>query len=110
VEGIVEMNKQTSDMGEQAADYLKDARASAVDAVADVADRADQAATRLGNVAVNFADKAKARLDNAADYVREFDVDAMVDDVKRYAKSNPVPMLLGALAVGFLAGRMLRRD
>jgi len=37
-------------------------------------------------------------------------VDAMVDDVKRYAKSNPVPVLLGALAVGFLVGRMLRRD
>jgi len=104
------MNKQTSDMGDQATDYLKDARASAADAVADVAERADQAASRISQGAVNFADKAKARLDNAAEYVREFDVDAMVDDVKRYAKSNPVPMLIGALAVGFLAGRMLRRD
>ena len=58
----------------------------------------------------NVASRAKAQFDSAASQVREFDVDAMVDDAKRYAQANPFPMLLGALAIGLMAGRRLRRD
>ena len=40
-----------------------------------------------------------------ADYIRESDVNTMMEDVKRLVKDNPGPALLAAAAVGFLLGR-----
>ena len=105
------MNRQTnSTMGQQAVDFVNESRASVAGGIGEVADSLDQAASSLGNGAANLADKAKETLDSAADYVREYDVNAIVSSAKRYAKTNPIAMMLGALAVGFVAGQMLRRD
>jgi len=105
------MNKQTtSNMGRDAADFVNDAGASAADAIENVTDRASQAVSSVSGGVANVASKAKAQFDSAADYVREFDFNAMIEDAKQYAKANPVPVLLGALAIGFLAGRSMRHD
>jgi ElaB/YqjD/DUF883 family membrane-anchored ribosome-binding protein len=105
------MNKQTnSTIG----DYVNDGRAAVAGGIEEVAERVDQAASSLSQGAAAFtnkaATKAKDTLDSAVDYVRDYDVDAMVDNAKRYAKANPIQVLIGALVVGFVAGRMLRRS
>ncbi len=105
------MNKQTtSNIG----DYVNDGRAAVVGGIEEVADRLENVGSSLGKGAANFTnkavDKAKDTLDSAADYVREYDVDAMVKSATRYAKANPMQVLIGALVVGFVAGRMLRRS
>jgi len=110
-EGMCEMNKQTnSTIG----DYVNDGRAAVAGGLEEVADRVENAASNLGKGATAFTnkavDKAKDTLDSAVDYVRDYDVDAIVDNAKRYAKANPVQVLIGALVVGFVAGRMLRRS
>jgi len=110
-EGMCEMNKQ---MNSTIGDFASDTRATVAGGIDEVADRIDQAASSLSQGAAAFtnkaATKAKDTLDSAVDYVREYDVDAMVNSAKRYAKANPVQVLIGALVVGFVAGRMLRRS
>ncbi|HET7810244.1 MAG TPA: hypothetical protein VFL16_06680 [Steroidobacteraceae bacterium] len=49
-------------------------------------------------------------LENAADYVRDQDIEAMIADVRDAAKRHPGAVLLAAAAAGFLLARMLTRD
>jgi ElaB/YqjD/DUF883 family membrane-anchored ribosome-binding protein len=44
-----------------------------------------------------------------ADYVRDLDLREMLDDAQSWAKEHPGAALAGAAAVGFIAGRLLRR-
>jgi ElaB/YqjD/DUF883 family membrane-anchored ribosome-binding protein len=57
-----------------------------------------------------FADKATAKAKDAAAYFRNHDTKEVVADVKKYVVAHPGPALCGAVVVGFVAGRMLRRD
>jgi hypothetical protein len=56
-----------------------------------------------------FASQAADRLDGTAKYLDDRHVQDIVADLEKQTKANPVPFLLGAVALGFLAGRMLRR-
>ena len=49
-------------------------------------------------------------IEDAVKYVRERDVRRIAEDVKDYARANPVQALIGAAVVGFVAGRILRRS
>ena len=51
----------------------------------------------------------RRQVNSAMQYVRECDAKAMARDVASYAKTHPVHALAGALAVGMLAGRFMRR-
>ena len=88
---------------------MKDSREAAADFVEDMGDRVESSMPSGEGAPQEFARRAKSALNSTADYIREKDFQAVVDDVTKFTKSNPVPMLLGAVAVGFLAGRMLRR-
>lgn len=48
-------------------------------------------------------------MENAADYVRDQDIDAMISDVRDTAKRHPGAVLLAAAALGFLLARALTR-
>ena len=47
--------------------------------------------------------------DDTVGYFRDNDARAMADDLKSYVKSHPAQALIGAIAIGFFAGRMIRR-
>ena len=59
----------------------------------------------LGDTAARVSERVSDTIDDAASYVRN---DAW-DDVQRVVKANPVAALVGAVAVGFVVGRLLRR-
>jgi ElaB/YqjD/DUF883 family membrane-anchored ribosome-binding protein len=44
-----------------------------------------------------------------AGYVRDLDFREMLADAESWAKEHPAAALAGAAAVGFIAGRLLRR-
>jgi hypothetical protein len=52
---------------------------------------------------------AKERLDSTVDYFRQHDVRAITNDVRGYLQSHPTQALIGAMVLGFLAGRAIRR-
>jgi ElaB/YqjD/DUF883 family membrane-anchored ribosome-binding protein len=70
---------------------------------------ASQAADNVSNIASDLRDKAVNRLSETATYFREHDVQAITNDVKGWVKANPTQALIGAVAIGFLAGALLRR-
>jgi len=103
-------NQTTRGFGDEVAAAVNDQREAVADFVEGIGDRVESAMPSAEGAPAEFARRAKGALNSTADYIRQTDLGDVVEDVKRYTKSNPVPMLLGAVAVGFLAGRMLRRS
>ena len=71
--------------------------------------RADAIASggeRMSKATHEMADK----VDSASHYVRDKDAKDMFSDVEAMVKRHPTRSLLAVLAVGYLAGRALRRD
>jgi len=100
-----------SKVGQKAADAIDSSRSGAARGIHGTAESIRSSAEYLpgGPNVRQFANQAADTLDSTADYVRDTDPAAMLDDLKEQARSNPLPFLAGALAVGFLAGWMMRR-
>ena len=49
-------------------------------------------------------------LSATADYVRDNTMRDAMADLKSYVKAHPTQALVGAVVVGFMAGRLLQRD
>lgn len=79
------------------------------DMASNVADSAAEAASRVSERASAFGRKAVDQFNATTEYFRDHDVNAMVSDVKSWARSNPTQALLAAAAVGFLAATLIRR-
>lgn len=71
----------------------------------------DKAASLPGGQTVSKAAHAAAdTLISTADYIREHDVNSMMEDAGRLVKNNPGPALLCAAALGFLVVRRFSND
>jgi hypothetical protein len=85
-------------------------RRAAAEVLENVADDVETRSARVNHGVVReFSSRAKRTLGDAAAYVRQHDARDMAKDFQQFAAVNPVPMLVGAVAAGFLVGRMLRR-
>lgn len=104
-----EVASEAASMGHRAADAIESGRQTAVRGVQQTADAIRSAAERLPDKAREVAGSATQMLDGTARYLREKNPQDMLSDLKEQTKANPVAFLLGAVAVGFLVGRMLRR-
>jgi hypothetical protein len=60
-----------------------------------------------GSVA-EYADKAADQVERFAGYLRENDVDSLLNDARGFARRNPAVFLGSAAALGFLATRFLK--
>ena len=96
--------------GKRAMDAVESGRQSA-------ANRLDSAASGIraradslpgGADVSRFARRAADRIDGAAQYLRDHEVKDMMSGVESFVKEHPAQALLGAVVVGFLAGRSMR--
>lgn len=55
-----------------------------------------------------YADKASDGVERVSGYLRETDVDEMVNEVRTFGRGRPALFLGGALALGFLGARFLK--
>jgi len=55
-----------------------------------------------------YADKTSDGVERVSSYLRETDVDEMVEEARGFARSRPAFFLGGALALGFLGARFLK--
>ena len=55
-----------------------------------------------------FARQTADKLGETAEYLREHEVKDMMSDFQSFIKAHPVQALIGAVVVGFLAGRSMR--
>ena len=60
-----------------------------------------------GSVA-EYADKAAEQVERFSGYLRESDVDEIIDEVRNFARSRPALFLGGAAALGFFGTRFLK--
>ena len=106
------LRDEASAIGQSALDAIDSGRGAAARGVHGTADVLRSAADALPGAPKvrEFADGAARMLDGTAKYLRDRQPKDMLDDFHTRAKANPVAFLIGALAVGFLAGRMLRRS
>jgi len=54
------------------------------------------------------ADQAADRIERVGEYLHRADADTIVDDIERFARSNPWVVLAGGITTGFLAARALK--
>ncbi len=110
VSDAVEQTKsKLTEFGNAAADKLDQNRVAAAGGLEGAAGSLHQRADSLpgGEKVANIAHSAADKLSATADYVRQNDFNAMVDDVEELVKKNPGPALLFAGALGFLLGRTI---
>ena len=69
----------------------------------------DSTADELSSHASALADGAAKVIEETTQYLRDKRPADLLADLGTRTKANPVAFLLGALALGFVAGRMIRR-
>lgn len=80
---------------------VKTGAAHLADAVADISDQATDQAQKT-------AQRASETIRDASGYLRDKGGDVGTE-IKRYIKANPTQALLGAVALGFIIGRLMGR-
>lgn len=107
------IREKSSELARKAVATIDDRRAAAADGLEGAArglhNKADSIAgggERVSKVTHEVADK----VDNASRYIRDNDAKDMLADLESMVRAHPTRSLLVVLAVGYLAGRALRRD
>ena len=105
------MQQAASKLGQSAAHAVDSGRTTAAERLQSTADGLRSASERLpgGPKVRQFANRTADGLDRTVRYLRDRQASDMWMDVQQGAKARPVPFLIGAVAIGFVAGRMLRR-
>jgi len=104
-ERIHDTLEQVGALSRTAGKKLEHARYGTADAL-----RGSAASVRGAGEAIDqFADKAAARLEKCAKYVRKFDSKHLVSEVRQAVRRNPASFIAGAAALGLLCGLVMRR-
>jgi ElaB/YqjD/DUF883 family membrane-anchored ribosome-binding protein len=91
----------------QTVDQQRDSVAGGLDSVAgSLRERADQIPG--GDKTTHMAENAADKIQSASGYLRENDVNDMMQDVQVFVRQHPTESLVMAAAAGFLVGRMLK--
>jgi ElaB/YqjD/DUF883 family membrane-anchored ribosome-binding protein len=103
---------KAAEMGQRVADKIDENRAAAASGLDSAASTLREKADTLpgGEKVTNAAHRTADAVQDAADYVRQNDLNTMLADMRQIVKNNPGPALLIAAAVGFLMARTLSRD
>ena len=112
-ERVTETAKQTiGQVVDSTKDQADGQRARLASGIEHIADSLRQTGETLNEhdqkLAGEYAQKAATRVEHAADYLRERNVDEIVRDLQDFARREPALVLGGAFALGFLAARFLK--
>jgi ElaB/YqjD/DUF883 family membrane-anchored ribosome-binding protein len=107
------IREKSNELGRRAVRSIDDRRVGVADGLEGAArglhNKADAIAgsgERVSRATHEVADK----VESASHYVRDKDAKEMLADVESMVRAHPTRSLLAVLAVGFLAGRALRRE
>lgn len=63
---------------------------------------------KIVDSAIEYGDQLAQRIERASGYLEQKDLRDILRDTQQFARQNPAMFLLGALTVGFAAGRFLK--
>ena len=107
-----EIRNRASEAGRSAGARMEEGRRSAAGALDRAADALHRKAERIpgGMRTTDLAHTTADKLHNTAHYLRDHDLKDMMGDFENVVRRRPGQALLGALAVGFLVGRAIRKE
>ena len=94
-----------NEIGRKTAERIENSRESTANALQRTATSLHSGAEQMSE----FTHTAADRLQNTADYLRETDLDRMIEDLQGIVKRYPGRSLAAAAILGFLIARGLRR-
>jgi ElaB/YqjD/DUF883 family membrane-anchored ribosome-binding protein len=104
-EKAAEVATQVKDRAQETADKAIDGTAGGVQSVADtIRERAEGSGGIQEKAGTTVADG----MEKTATYLRDHDSQQMMQDVERFVREHPTQAVLGAVAAGFIIGRILR--
>jgi ElaB/YqjD/DUF883 family membrane-anchored ribosome-binding protein len=111
-DGASQATSRAAEIGQRAAAAIDDRRETLARGIDSAAASLHAKADSLpgGEKVAGAAHTAAAAMENAAGYVRDQDLQAMLSDVQQVVKKHPGAILLIATAVGFLLGRAISRN
>jgi ElaB/YqjD/DUF883 family membrane-anchored ribosome-binding protein len=89
----------------EGADKAKDRAATGIESIAERL--REQAGDREG-LPAQASEKVASGMEKTAGYLKEGDTQQMVQDLEGFVRSHPMQALGGAIAAGFVIGRILR--
>lgn len=106
------LRDRAAEAGQQGLRALDTGRQRAASGLEDAADKLHDAADKLpGGERVSHAAHSTAdALGATGRYVRKHSVGEMFDSLGEFVKAHPTQALVGAVVVGFLVGRGMRRN
>ncbi len=93
---------------EQATEKVEQARESTAEQMASTASTVRDQFEGKGGVQEKAGVAVADGMEKTAQYLREHDTQAMMTDVERFVREHPTQAVVGAVAVGFIVGRILR--
>lgn len=107
-EKAAQLKDTVADLGRKAGDKLDEGRVRAAQSFDNTASALHEGGERLAHKTSSAAHATADKIQVAADYLRDHDAKAMVEDLGGIIKRYPGQALAAAVFVGFLAGRALR--
>jgi len=115
--GRSEFERNENEFAQTAQDSVRSVKSTIDAGVGKVGEFAHQATEKVSEMAHDasgkvgaFAQQATEKLSATVDYMRNKKVSDMKADLEGLVKRYPTQALVGALAIGFLAARAMRRD
>jgi ElaB/YqjD/DUF883 family membrane-anchored ribosome-binding protein len=102
--------QKVADLGRRAGDKIDEQRVRAASTFENTASALHEGGDRFASSTSNAVHATADKIQSAADYLREHDARAMMDDFEGLVRRYPGQALAAAAVVGFLAGRALRNS
>jgi gas vesicle protein len=99
---------KVGEQAKQTATTQKERIASGLDATANAIRQTGQSVKQEQPMVADYAEKAALRVDRVSGYLRQHDVDEVIDDVQDYARRNKGMFIAGTLLLGFMTARLVK--
>jgi ElaB/YqjD/DUF883 family membrane-anchored ribosome-binding protein len=103
-----QVKEKVADLGRKAGNKIDEQRVRTADAFDNTASALHEGGDRFASSTSNVVHAAADKIRSTADYLREHDARAVMDDFEGLIRRYPGQALAAAAVVGFLAGRALR--
>ena len=108
IQAASDVKEKVADLGKRASDKIDEQRVRAASTFDQTASALHEGGERFANTTSNAVHATADKIQMAADYLRNHDAHAVLEDVTDLIRRHPGQALAAAAVAGFLAGRALR--
>lgn len=107
-EPISVFRQRASQVGQAAQQQVESGKGQAAGVMQRTAEELRHRTEGQGGMPQRIGSTAAETLDRTAGYLQEHSTGEIMDDAESYVRAHPVQTVLGAAAVGFIVGRLIR--